>query len=55
MIAELLVLVALPALLLAAGLSDLLSYTIPNQLCAALALLFLGFAAAVPLGLSALG
>jgi prepilin peptidase CpaA len=55
MIAELLVLVALPALLVVAGLCDLLSYTIPNRLSAALALLFLGFAAAAPLGFGALG
>ncbi len=55
MIAELLVLVALPALLLVAGLCDLVSYTIPNRLSAALVLLFLGFAAVAPIGLGALG
>src|SRR5690606_33147277 len=46
MIAELLVLVAMPVLLLAAGLYDLASFTIPNFLSAALAALFLAFAAA---------
>ncbi len=55
MIAELLVLVALPALLLAAALCDLASFTIPNRLSAALGLLFFAFAAAAPLGLAALG
>jgi prepilin peptidase CpaA len=55
MIAELLVLIALPALLLVAGLCDLVSYTIPNRLSAALALLFLGFVFAAPLGFGALG
>jgi prepilin peptidase CpaA len=55
MIAELLVLVGLPALLLAAGICDLASYTIPNFLSAALALLFLAFAAAAHLGLSLAG
>jgi len=55
MIAQLLVLVVLPALLLAAALWDLTSFTIPNALCAALTGLFLVFALAVPLGLSSLG
>ena len=55
MIAQLLVLAVLPALLLAAAFCDLTRYTIPNRLCAALALFFLVFAAAVPLPLSVLG
>jgi prepilin peptidase CpaA len=46
MIAELLVLVAMPVLLLAAGIYDLASFTIPNSLSLALAALFLAFAAA---------
>jgi prepilin peptidase CpaA len=55
MIAQLLVLVALPALLLAAALCDLTSFTIPNALSAALGALFLVFAFAVSMGLVALG
>jgi prepilin peptidase CpaA len=55
MFAQLLVLVVLPALLLAAALCDLARYTIPNRLCAALAVLFLVFAAAVALPLPLLG
>ncbi|MBV9549139.1 MAG: prepilin peptidase [Alphaproteobacteria bacterium] len=55
MIAQLLVLVLLPALLLASALCDLASYTIPNFLSAAIALLFLAFAAAAPLLPAALG
>jgi prepilin peptidase CpaA len=46
MFPELLVLVAMPALLLAAGLYDLASFTIPNFLSVALAASFLVFAAA---------
>ncbi len=55
MIAQLLVLVVLPALLLAAALCDLTRYTIPNLLSAALMGLFLPFAAAAHLGLAPLG
>jgi prepilin peptidase CpaA len=55
MIAQLLVLVILPALLLTAALWDLASFTIPNALSVALSALFLVFAFAVPLGLVALG
>jgi len=49
------VLVALPALLLAAALCDLASYTIPNWLCLAAAGLFLAFAALAPLGAGTFG
>ena len=55
MIAELLVLVGVPALLLAAGICDLASYTIPNFLSAALAVLFLAFAMAAHLSLALAG
>jgi len=55
MLAQLLVLVALPALLLAAALCDLTRYTIPNLLSAAVSGLFLAFAAAAHLGLAPLG
>jgi prepilin peptidase CpaA len=55
MIAQLLVLVVLPALLLAAAFCDLTRYTIPNRLCAATALFFPLFAFLLPLPLSALG
>ena len=55
MIAELLVLVAMPVLLLAAGLYDLASFTIPNFLSAALAALFLAFAAAAGFSPALLG
>lgn len=55
MIAQLLVLAAMPALLLAAALYDLASYTIPNFLSVALIGLFAVFAALAPLGLGALG
>ncbi len=55
MLAELLVLFALPALLAAAALWDLASFTIPNRLCAALALLFAVFALAAGLDWSTLG
>jgi prepilin peptidase CpaA len=47
--AELLVVVALPALLLTAGVWDLMSFTIPNSLSLALAGLFVLFVAAAPL------
>lgn len=55
MIAELLVLVAMPVLLLAAGLYDLASFTIPNFLSVALAALFLAFAAAAGFSPALLG
>ena len=55
MIAEMLVLVILPALLLAAGFYDLASFTIPNFLSAALAALFLVFAAVAGFNVSLLG
>ena len=55
MIAELLILVAMPVLLLAAGLYDLASFTIPNFLSAALAALFLAFAAAAGFSPALLG
>jgi prepilin peptidase CpaA len=55
MIAELLVLVGVPALLLAAGICDLASYTIPNFLSAALAVLFLAFVMAAHLSLALAG
>ena len=55
MIAQLIVLVGLPALLLAAGICDLASYTIPNFLSAALAGLFLAFAIAAHLDLGLAG
>jgi len=54
MIAQLLILGAVPLLLLAAGFCDLMSYTIPNRLNAALALLFFAFAFLVSLGSGAL-
>jgi prepilin peptidase CpaA len=55
MIAEILVIVALPLLLAAAGLWDLASFTIPNFLTAALLALFAMFALAAGLGLAAIG
>lgn len=55
MIAELLVLVAMPVLLLAAGIYDLASFTIPNFLSLGLAALFLTFAAAAGFGPALLG
>jgi prepilin peptidase CpaA len=55
MIAELLVLVAMPVLLLAAGLYDLASFTIPNFLSLALAALFLAFAASAGFSPALLG
>jgi len=55
MIAEILVIVALPLLLAAAGLWDLASFTIPNFLTAALLALFLVFALAAGLGPAAIG
>ena len=55
MIAEILVIVALPLLLGAAGLWDLASFTIPNFLTAALLALFLVFAFAAGLGPMAAG
>ena len=55
MIAELLVLVAMPVLLLAAGIYDLASFTIPNFLSLALAALFLAFAAAAGFSPALLG
>jgi prepilin peptidase CpaA len=53
--AELLVVVAFPALLLAAGVHDLARFTIPNALSASVAALFLLFALAAPLAPSAIG
>ncbi|HEX3754609.1 MAG TPA: prepilin peptidase [Rhizomicrobium sp.] len=55
MIAESLVLFALPALLFAAASWDLASFTIPNLLPAALLILFAAFALAAGLGLPAIG
>jgi prepilin peptidase CpaA len=55
MIAAFVVLVALPALLLAAALCDLASYTIPNWLSLATAGLFLAFAVLTPLAPGAVG
>src|SRR5580692_13161074 len=55
MIAELLVLVALPVLLAAAAGWDLASFTIPNFLTAALLVLFALFVLAVGLSVSAIG
>ena len=55
MMAELLVLFALPALLAAAALYDIASFTIPNRLSAALALLFGVFALFAGLDMAALG
>ena len=55
MLAEILVLVALPLLLAAAGAYDLASFTIPNFLQAALLAGFAVFALALHLGASAIG
>jgi len=55
MIAELLVLVALPVLLAAAAGWDLASFTIPNFLTAALLVLFALFVLAAGLSVSAIG
>lgn len=55
MIAEILVIVALPLLLVAAGAWDLASFTIPNFLTAALLALFAVFALAAGLGPAAIG
>jgi prepilin peptidase CpaA len=55
MIAELLVLVALPLLLTAAGIYDLASFTIPNSLSLAIAALFLVFAGVAGLSPGFLG
>lgn len=55
MVAELLVLVALPLLLVTAAGCDLASFTIPNFLSAALLALFVLFALAAGLSLSAIG
>ncbi|HEX4028541.1 MAG TPA: prepilin peptidase [Rhizomicrobium sp.] len=55
MIAEILVIVALPLLLGAAGLYDLASFTIPNFLTAALLAVFVLFALAAGLSLAAIG
>jgi prepilin peptidase CpaA len=55
MIAEILVLVALPVLLAAAGAWDLASFTIPNFLTAALLAVFAVFAFSAGLGLHAIG
>jgi prepilin peptidase CpaA len=55
MIAEILVIVALPLLLVAAGAYDLASFTIPNFLTAALLAVFVVFALTAGLGLPAIG
>jgi prepilin peptidase CpaA len=55
MIAEILVIVALPLLLAAAGIYDLASFTIPNFLNAALLAVFLIFALVAGLNLAAIG
>jgi prepilin peptidase CpaA len=55
MIAEILVIVALPLLLLAAGAWDLVSFTIPNFLTAALLAVFILFALVAGLGFAAIG
>ena len=55
MIAEILVIVALPLLLAAAAGWDLASFTIPNFLSLALLAVFAVFALAAPLGFSAIG
>src|SRR5271170_5863270 len=55
MLAEVLVLVALPLLLAAAGAYDLASFTIPNFLQAALLAAFVVFALALHLGATAIG
>jgi prepilin peptidase CpaA len=55
MIAEILVIVALPLLLAAAGAWDLASFTIPNILNAALLAVFMLFALAAGLGFAAIG
>jgi prepilin peptidase CpaA len=55
MIAEVLVLIALPLLLAAAGIYDLASFTIPNFLTAALLAVFAVFALTAGLGLPAIG
>jgi len=55
MLAELLVIVALPLLLAAAGIYDLASFTIPNFLTAALLLVFVLFVPAAGLSLAAIG
>ena len=52
---QLLSLLALPALAIAAALSDLTSYTLPNKLTAAVALAFVPAAALSGVGLSVLG
>jgi prepilin peptidase CpaA len=55
MIAEILVIVALPLLLLAAGAWDLASFTIPNFLTAALLAIFVLFALVAGLSFAAIG
>jgi len=55
MIAEILVIVALPLLLLAAGAWDLASFTIPNFLTAALLAVFVLFALVAGLSFAAIG
>ena len=55
MFAEILVIVALPLLLAAAGAYDLASFTIPNFLTAALLAVFVLFALAAGLSLAAMG
>jgi prepilin peptidase CpaA len=55
MIAEVLVIVALPLLLAVAGVWDLASFTIPNFLTAALFAVFVLFAIAAGLSLAAIG
>jgi prepilin peptidase CpaA len=55
MIAEILVIVALPLLLAVAGVWDLASFTIPNFLTAALFAVFVLFAIAAGLSLAAIG
>ena len=55
MIAEILVLIALPVLLAAAGAWDLASFTIPNFLTATLLAVFAIFALSAGLGLHAIG
>jgi prepilin peptidase CpaA len=55
MIAEILVIVALPLLLGTAGLYDLASFTVPNFLTAALLAVFVLFALAAGLSLPAIG
>jgi prepilin peptidase CpaA len=55
MLAETLVLVALPLILAAAGVYDLASFTIPNFLQGLLVAAFVAFAAVMHLGASAIG